>query len=452
MRIRFRLWSVALVVLALSPPARSAAPSGLRKNAGGTPGAQAILYLQRKATARETAERDTKAKYEPEFGCYLGGYIEFDKTIKRKIVDFDRVQRRDPSQFEERVGKPHAMYFFYVGYGRNLPLGYIRWLAAHDKFVHIALEPNDGLDKVRDDAYLQRIADELAASKARVFLRFGSEMNGEWTNYHEPKQFREKFRLVHAVMRKRAPNVAMVWCPYATPVRNIPDYYPGDDATDWVGVNMYSVIYHNNKLTAPCDTEHPNDLLATVYNRYAARKPMMVCEFAATHFSECDQRWRPDFAALKIGTLYRALPRLYPRVKAINYFDLSTDGVHNNYSVTDDPSILEAYRRSTSPPYYLSGGPSTATANAPVPMPIRKGEMLRGNVDLSCFARGPSDKVSVRYLVDGVTIYKAAHPIDWPCTWDAGSVAPGRHVLALEVFGERGRKVASQTVSVLTSR
>jgi hypothetical protein len=414
---------------------------------------QAILYIRRAPTVLEVAKKNTRAKYEPDAGCYLGGYIEFDNTLKRKVIDYDRVARRDPAEFEERVGRRHAMYFFYVGYGRPVPLGWIRWLAAHGKFAHIALEPNDGLDRVRDDAYLRRLADDLAATHARIFLRFGSEMNGEWTNYHNPQAFREKFRLVYSVMRKRAPNVALVWCPYATPIRNIPNYYPGDDACDWIGVNMYSVIYHDNNRNTPCEQEHPNDLLATIYNRYSARKPMMVCEFGATHYSDCDKQLRPDFAALKIGTLYDALPRLYPRVKAINYFDLSTDGVHNNYSVTDNPSVLEAYRRSTADGYFLSeaptapGGPRTG-----IPMPIRKGELLRGNVTLSCFARGPSDRVTVQYRLDGTRIYKASHPMDWSCMWDAGTVTPGRHTLSLDVFDTIGRKVASQSLSIVTAR
>jgi len=446
MRAVFACIAAALIVLSASP-----AP-GIRSIVGhGT--AQAVLYILRRPSAQELANRNTRAKYEPPIGCYLGGYVEFDRTIQRRIVDFDRVQRRDPTQFEERVGKSHAMYFFYVGYGKQVPLGWVRWLSDHGKFVHIALEPNDGLDRVKDDAYLRKLADDLGATRARIFLRFGSEMNGEWTNYHNPKKFREKFRLVHAVMHKRAPNVALVWCPYATPIRNIPDYYPGDDATDWVGVNMYSVIYHNNKLDEPCETEHTNDLLSEVYRRYSARKPMMVCEFGATHFSDCDQRWRPDFAALKIGTLYRAIPRLYPRIKAINYFDLSSDGVHNNYSVTDDPSILEAYKRATAPAYYISDGARlTDPGRAAVPMQVRKGELLRGNVELSCFARAPSDRVSVRYTVDGFSIYNAAHPIDWPCTWDSGSVKPGRHLLGLHVFDASGRKVAAQELSVITAK
>ena len=51
---------------------------------------------------------------------------------------------------------------------------------------------------------------------------------------------------------------------------------------------------------------------------------------------------------------------------------------------------------------------------------------LRGSVGLSCFARGPSDQVTVKYRLDGALIYQAYHPIDWPCTWDAWTVKPGQ--------------------------
>ena len=40
------------------------------------------------------------------FGCMLGGYIEFDSTLKRKISDYDRVLRRDPAEFEARMAMP----------------------------------------------------------------------------------------------------------------------------------------------------------------------------------------------------------------------------------------------------------------------------------------------------------------------------------------------------------
>ncbi len=421
--------------------------------------AQVALYLTRPPTAQEIRKGHTRAKYEPPAGCYLGAFIDFDGSLNATLRDENGTPHCDPATFERITGKPHAMYFFYLGYGRRLPLDWVRWLGARQKFVHIALEPNGGLDKVRDDAYLSHLADDMARSGAKIFLRFASEMNGNWTNYHkDPVEYRRKFRLVHAVMRKRAPNVALVWCPYEEPTSNMAAYYPGDDATDWVGVNMYSVTYHNNDLRAPAEQEHPADLLAFVYRRYAARKPIMICEFAATHYARCEGRARPDFAQRKILTLFNALPRQFPRVKCLNYFDgnalkFAAERASNDYSVTDDAGVNDAYRYAISSPYFLAAPlPSPAPPPPAMPMPIRSGDVLRGRVRLSCWARSPSDFVTVRYKVDGHIIYTAARPDLWECLWDAGSVPPGRHSLALTVSRADGHLAAAQTVRIRTAR
>jgi len=419
---------------------------------------QAILTVDRRPTIEEIARRNTHAKYEPPFGCYLGAYIDFDSSLKRPLRDQNGTAHQDPGGFEQIVGRAHSMYFFYLGYGRRLPLDWVRQLARWNKFVHIALEPNDGLKYVKDNAYLRQLADDMGRSGAKIFLRFASEMNGTWTNYYRnPAEYRRKFRLVHDVMRKRAPNVAMVWCPYMEPTRNIPDYYPGDDATDWVGINLYSVTYHNNHLYEAGEQEHPCDFLSFIYRRYAERKPIMICEYAATHYGACENRPRPDFAIRKILTLYSALPRLFPRIKCINYFDGNTldfaaDHAYNDYSVTDDSYVTAAYRSAVSSPYFLDAPlPDTAPHPPSMPMPVAKGDLLRGRVRLGCWARGPSDHVSVRYKVDGYLIYKANTPDQWECFWNAGSVRPGKHVVTLEVYNARGKKVASQTIQVATA-
>jgi hypothetical protein len=417
--------------------------------------AEAALYLTRTPTPNEVNRRTTRAKYEPETGCYLGAFIDFDSTLKQPIRDQNRHIHQDPAGFESIVQKPHAMYFFYLGYGRALPLDWVRFLAQRNKFVHIALEPNQGLVKVKDNVYLRRLADDMGRSGAKIFLRFASEMNGPWTKYHgDPKLYREKFRLVYQVMKKRAPNVALVWCPYMSPTSCISDYYPGDDATDWVGVNLYNVTYHNNSADDPSEHEHPADLLAYVYKRYAARKPIMICEYAATHYSQVEGKPRPDFAARKILTLYAALPRLYPRVKCINYFDsnnvaFASHRPHNDYSVTNDPFVTAAYRYAISSPHYLSA-PQTVPP-PPIPMPLRDGETLRGKVRLSCWGRAPSDILTVRYRVDGFIIYTAHRPDLWECIWDAGSVRPGKHKITLEVLRSGGKVAATQTLTVVTA-
>jgi hypothetical protein len=421
----------------------------------GSPGAQAQLFIDRQLSPHELADRDTHAKYEPATGCYLGAFIDFDPSL-HNLIWYGGQSHQNPSGFEALVGKAHAMYFFYIGYGRPLPLAWIRWLGAHGKMVHIALEPNAGMEKVRDDPYLRGLADAMARSGARIFLRFASEMNGAWSVYHrDPALYRSKFRLVHDIMRRRAPNVALVWCPYQSPTHNIADYYPGDDGTDWVGVNLYSVTYHNNRRDTPCEGEHPCDLLDFVYRRYAARRPMMVCEFAATHQAACDDRPRPDFACRKLLTLYAALPRLYPRVKCINYFDSNNlnfpgGNGYNDYSVTDASEVNAAYRAAIAPPYFLDRavGNTPQMTSRPVPMPLRSGEALRGIVRLSCWARTPSDLATVRYRLDGRLLYQASRPDLWPYALDTNRISPGRHVLALETLRPSGQRVAVQRVAV----
>ena len=354
---------------------------------------EAVLTLLRKPTAAEIAHRDTHAKYEPAIGCYLGAYVDFDGSLPVAYLDQNKTEHRDPSGFEQLVGRAHSMYFFYLGYGKPLPVDWVKWLSARNKFVQIALEPNDGLKWVENNKYLNRLADQMAQSKAKIFLRFASEMNGRWTAYYrDPTEYRKKFKLVHDLMHKRAPNVAMVWCPYCLPKESIPDYYPGDDAVDWVGINMYNVTYHNNSLSAGCEAEHPCDMLDTVYARYADRKPIMVCEYGATHLAACNPTPRPDFACRKIGTFYNSLPAKYPRVKCINYFDSNTlefaaDLAYNDYCVTDEPSVKAAYRATVAPGYFLDAPLPERAPRAvkwPLPMPMKDGDVLRGVVQISC--------------------------------------------------------------------
>lgn len=418
----------------------------------------ALLTITRYLTPAEIAKRDTHQKFEPPVGCYLGAFIDFDGSLKNPIKDQNGLAHQNSDPFERIVGKQHSMYFFYMGYGRRLPMDWLRKQAAMNKFVHIAMEPNDGVEIVKDNAYLTQLADDMARSGAKIFLRFASEMNGAWSVYsRNPAEYRRAFRLVYQVMHRRAPNVALVWCPYCTPTSNITQFYPGDDAVDWVGINMYNVTFHNNNRNYPGENEHPCDLLNYVYNLYAARKPMMICEYAATHSSKVEGIARPDFAFNKILTLYNALPRLYPRVKSINYFDSNnlqfvSDRAYNDYSVTDDSSVNDAYRYAISSPYFLPAPLAPGAPLPPAPMPMRPNEVLKGRTTFSCFARTPSDRVSLRYRVDGVVIYRAYRPDLWECVWDAGSVKPGKHILTLEVVNRAGGVVAKQSLPVITAK
>lgn len=357
------------------------------------------LFVEREPKPDELKTLYTGAKYEPRMGSYLGAYIDLDPNLKTVATDRTSRNHKLPSEFEDRVGKSHASYLIYQLYGaRTFPMDWVERLAAEGKFVHIALEPNRGLDTVKDDAYLQNLAAKLGKSKAKIFLRFASEMNGPWTKYHgDPAKYIEKWRLVARVMREKAPNVAMVWCPYVTPQALIDRYYPGDEWVDWVGVNMYSVTYYNQDRRFPGLDDHPADMLRYVYDRYSRRKPIMICEYGAASYSAFEDADTSRFAIEKIRALYWSLPRIFPRVKGVTYFSSNNMEVahrrNNDYSVLAKPDVLAAYRDATAPAYFLE---SHGDRVERVPMEVKDGDSIPQGADLSIWMRGGS-RVEARF-------------------------------------------------------
>ncbi|MEA3402012.1 MAG: glycosyl hydrolase [Armatimonadota bacterium] len=299
------------------------------------------------------------AGYIPAEGCYVGAYIELDEALDGDI-----------GAFEELVGKPHATYFRYVGYGAPFPFRWVRELHARGILPHIAWEPNGGLEPVRDDDYLRGWAEAAARTEGPIFLRYASEMNGTWQAYSgHPQEYIRKWRLVASVFRELAPNVILVWCPFATPQATIEDYYPGDEWVDWVGVNIYSVHHYDGDITKPSNDD-PRELLRYVYDRYAGRKPIAICEYAATHYCAACGRDVTDMALRQMTRIYEALPTRFPRVKMINWFCVDAIGTglaSNNYSLTGSSAVLERYRRLIADPWFLGRVPDVSEMVAALP-------------------------------------------------------------------------------------
>jgi hypothetical protein len=408
------------------------------------------LFVLRRPTPEEARSVYSGARHEPLYGCILGAYIDLDDRLERMFTDASGRVHRLPDEFEGLVGKKHGSYFCYVGYGSSLPKQWIAALAMEGRIVHIALEPNNGLEHVRDDAYLRGLADGLRETGAPIFLRFASEMNGPWVRWHgDTALYRAKFRLVSRVMKERAPNVAMLWVPYTTPTGGTDLYYPGDDAVDWVGVNMYSVTYYNQNRRTPGDRVNPVTKLEWVYRRYAPRKPIVIGEYGATHFSSLEGRETVGFAVRCIRSLYSALPRLFPRVKAVHYFNGNNLALphrqNNNYTVTQNPDVLRAYRESVAPHYFLS---SVKVDGLPVsPMPLKHGDDVSGTVVLSTWSPWQSPGVRLRWSFGGRTVSASARDFDWETVWDTRAWPDGPGRLTVEAFHGR-RRIASSSVTV----
>ncbi len=328
---------------------------------------------------------EAPAPYEPVRGCYIGAYIELDPAAHDDIATFETL-----------TGKKHASYFRYVGYGQPFPFQWANRLKAAGAMPHIAWEPNDGLNAVRDDAYLQGWAQACAHYGGPVLLRFASEMNGDWEAYSgNPDLYIQKWRLVHDVIHPVAPNVILVWCPFATPKSTIPLYYPGDEYVDWVGVNVYSVVYHEGNVNKRA-VENAVQHLEFIYNLYAVRKPIAVCEYAATHFCQAAAKETVDFAIREMKRVYESIATRFPRVRMINWFSVDTvnEGLaHNDYSLTGNAKILETYRSLVAAGDFLSevvGGPGAAATGGAVAATVPQAAPPPGAAGTSSAAGAPA--------------------------------------------------------------
>ncbi|HEX8465548.1 MAG TPA: glycosyl hydrolase [Abditibacterium sp.] len=401
------------------------------------------LFRDVPTSAQNAGKLFTSAPLEPVLGCYLGAFIDRDESLGARFFDENGQFHRSPEQFLAATGALPGSLFMYLRYGQKFPSLWVSRLKAAGVVPHIAWEPTD-LRLVNDDAYLRSFAEAARAADWPVFIRFASEMNGRWTPYHgNPALYRQKFKLVHRVLHARAPRLATIWCVNNPPLGNALDYYPGDDGCDWVGVNFYAVPYHENRRDRPAFDENPLALLDPIYRRFAARKPIAVCEFAASHQSVVDGKPIPDFAIEKLSLLYGALPLRYPRVKMVNWFDMNTLGLKlpgktlNNYLLTANPQVLGAWRRATATPHYLTRYASLGQPLPPVARPLSG--QLRGQNRIRIWAKNYLTRPRLFVALDDKIIFRAqnsgAHAFDL----DVSKLRPGRHSLTAYLYDARGR-------------
>ncbi|MDR6553239.1 glycosyl hydrolase [Paenibacillus qinlingensis] len=320
-----------------------------------TPSTHMEIYL-RDATpgdSSKTAPTSTSllAKHEPASGVYIG------------MLGADRRVGYDVTKIEDVYGRKHALYLAYVGWRKvqtdtntYFPARTAERVKELGGALQIGWEPRYGLDDVQDDEYVRRFAREAKVSGIPIFLRYASEMNGAWVPWHgEPQKYIEKFRLVHNIMAEEAPNVAMVWSPNFWPPDTVDDYYPGDAYVDWVGFSLYSTPISAEKEQLKGTVI---DTFAPLYERYS-HKPIMISEGAVAHTYLPTNQSYWSWAEGQLGYMYGLLPRLFPQIKAITYFNYSrAQAIRTNgsyvYDIGENPYMDGYYQRLIASDWFLS--------------------------------------------------------------------------------------------------
>ena len=420
---------------------------------------QLRAFVQVQTTAQGAASRTTSAVNEPVTGCYLGAFIDRDESLGEPFWEDDRSQwYRAPEQWASATGRHPGSLFTYLSYGQPFPRAWANRLKAAGTVPHIAWEPSASkkyganirtLPEVRDDAYLHDFAAQLRDFDFPVFIRFASEMNGQWTRGQygwngDAKIYREKFRLVNRVLHEVAPRAATIWCVNNPPLGNAMDYYPGDDGCDWVGLNFYAVPYHEDKINKPAFDENPLALLDPIYKRFAARKPIAICEFAASHQPRVDPRPCPAFAAAKLRLVYGALPLVYPRVKLVDWFNADTlkiqtkDKTPNNYLLTDDPQVLGAWKEVTANPHFLQSHLELGDAIPPIFVPLAA-QTVRAPAQIGVWAKNFGGDGTVFLGIDGQSWTRAKSGGATYLPLDPRALKSGAHTLSALLYDAKGR-------------
>lgn len=388
------------------------------------------------------------AKHEPAYGTLLGASVTGDPAVG---YDLDRV----PSVY----GRPYASVLVYVSDWHTYVDETLMKLAKEKGLsLQVAWEPSLGLSAVVDDNYLRSFAGDLKEYGLPVFLRFAAEMNGDWTPWSgNPDLYIEKFRLVARVMREEAPNVAMVWSPNYYPDDNVDAYYPGDQWVDWVGINAYSDYYFNGNpnfsesvAAAHYQGRNANPLhkFKDIYNRYASRKPIMICETGVAWANRCPYVDVSDWGAYNLGRVYSYLPLLYPQVKAIYNFnyDISNKGpdypAFSHYLISGNEKMLRAYRQATASQWYLDEW----RQSSPVRYRALEGAVPGGAKKLVSYISLANGVSKVEYLFNGSLIGSATAP-PWPVDVDFSRTGPG--VLEVRAYDRNGRQGASHEYDVV---
>jgi beta-mannanase len=209
-----------------------------------------------------------------------------------------------------------------------------------------------------DDALITAEAQELAALKAPVFLRWYYEPNfTSSANYAAcigslgPAGYVAAFRHIHDLFAAAgASNVAFVFSMASSGNdRDLYEYYPGSSYVDWIAVDGYS------KTSVPDPTDFA-DRFGPWYSDFAAfGKPMMISEtgaFAggqASYFQQMKDQLSPtgDF----------------PLIKAVLYFDAPGQGGLYTYPL-DQSGLGEFESLSASPMFQPSRSASSVAVNA----------------------------------------------------------------------------------------
>jgi hypothetical protein len=225
------------------------------------------------------------------------------------------------------------------------------------------------------DAFITQWGRAAAAWGKPFLLRPLWEMNGPWypwgvnVNGNTSAEYIAAWRHIHDLLwQAGATNAAFVWCPSVTLAGTSPidAFYPGDAYVDWIALDGYNwgTSQRGRAWQTLADVFGPSYADITALTNI----PMLIAETASSESGGDKADW------IAQGFL-NDLPHLFPRIRAVIWFDRNgaTSG-EADWRLDSSPSSLAAFRSVAGAALYQGRLQSTAdsvsTAAAATPTPI----------------------------------------------------------------------------------
>jgi hypothetical protein len=274
----------------------------------------------------------------PATGAYVGAWVKPDQfTQPGRLAAVDTLQ----AALGRRLDVVNTYRRFEEDFGTESDLQFVRRGAV--LMVSWASGDTRSITMGRHDDLIRAQARRIKAAGTPILLRFRWEMDRPnlratmWSAGDYIAAWRH-VRQLFAFEAVR--NVSWVWCPTAEgfAAGQAPAFYPGDDAVDWVCVDVYAAF----KLRPL------GDLLSPFLTWAASRpKPIIIGEFGVA------RGWGSAARAAWLRDAAREF-KANPQIKAISYFESDPDGngVKQQFRLLDDPPALAGLADLAQDPYF----------------------------------------------------------------------------------------------------
>jgi hypothetical protein len=282
------------------------------------------------------------------------------------------------SEYATMVGRQPDMVMWYRDFGQQLmEAPEVDNLRATGQTPMVTWEPNDvSLVEIAAgayDAYLHESAEIAKAWGAPLLLRFAHEMNGDWYPWGSgsvsPELYLAAWRHVVSVFRgDGADNVRWVWSPYVLVGGRYPitPYFPGDAWIDYVALDGYNWGGAGGRWQSLESVFSSSYALVTELSA----KPLIIAETASSETGGDKAAWiRSGFMS--------AIPREFPRVAAVVWFDRSQE---EDWRVDSSQASLDAYRAVVDCSIYGGDGPCEGGGEGLTVESVRVPNRLGGTV------------------------------------------------------------------------